>query len=318
MFLHFCTVIFNHRKENSKQLSVPSEKTSNFFIILCRADPQSARHPPFLWELFLFCSIIREFRKQTEQFITFFNMSQDNSQAKKTGLTGDFLKWIAIITMTIDHVAASVMYHALSNDFIIHPEYKSVYFIMRLIGRIAFPIYIFLITEGCRYTRNIWKYLARLSVFALISEIPFDMANNDSFFFPKDQNVFFTLALSVAAIAIMKEVDKKTEKPALRWVSYILLTAAASVAAFFLHTDYSFVGVLAICAAWLFRKNRIVAMLVTCSILLISSPSELFAFIAIWPIALYNGTKGSKHKYFFYFYYPAHLLIFGLIVVFLL
>jgi hypothetical protein len=245
-------------------------------------------------------------------------MSQRNTKTKKPGLTGDVLKWIAIITMTIDHLAASVMYHALSNDFIIHPEYKATYWMMRFIGRIAFPIYIFLITEGCRYTKNIWKYLARLSVFALISEIPFDMANNDSFFCPDDQNVFFTLALAVAAIAIMKEVDKKTEKPALRWVSYILLSAAASVAAYFLHTDYSFVGVLAICAAWILRENRIAAMLTTCTILLISSPSELFAFIAIWPIALYNGTKGSKLKYFFYFYYPAHLLIFGLIVKFLI
>ena len=245
-------------------------------------------------------------------------MSQEGSKTKSSGLTGDVLKWIAIITMTIDHLAASVLYHALSNDFIIHPEYKTLYATMRFIGRIAFPIYIFLITEGCRYTKNIWKYLARLSVFALISEIPFDMANNDSFFYPKDQNVFFTLALSVAAIAVMKEVDKNTKKPALRWVSYILLTAAAAVTAYYLHTDYSFVGVLAICAAWLLRDNRIMAMLATCAILLISSPSEFFAFIAIWPIALYNGTKGRQHKYFFYFYYPAHLLIFGLIVVFLL
>ena len=94
------------------------------------------------------------------------------------GLSGAALKWIAIITMTVDHFALAVWFNMFCHDFIIHPEYKIAYKVMRFIGRIAFPIFCFMMVEGYVHTKNFWKYVLRILIFSLVSEIPFDMATS--------------------------------------------------------------------------------------------------------------------------------------------
>lgn len=124
------------------------------------------------------------------------------SEAKKVrkGVTGSTLKLIAIITMLIDHTAATILDRILiarsigglgNNNTQAAMDFMSdnaviygVYMIMRLIGRIAFPIFCFLLVEGFVHTHNKWKYALRLGLFALISEIPFDLAFKSKFLAP--------------------------------------------------------------------------------------------------------------------------------------
>ncbi len=147
---------------------------------------------------------------------------------KSKGICGSTLKIIAVISMVIDHFGASVMYSIIErtwqnknslNLVSTYDEftetYKWLFFMQdgfRLIGRLAFPIFCFLLIEGFRYTHNFWKYLCNLLIFGVISEIPFDLAlSGDSVFNFESQNIFFTLAIGLITIAGIKFfMDKET------------------------------------------------------------------------------------------------------------
>ena len=88
-------------------------------------------------------------------------------------MSGTTLKWIAVISMLIDHTAEVLINH---NAALTDPIWAQIYVLMRGIGRIAFPIYAFLLVEGFLHTRDVKKYLARMLTFAVVSEIPFDLA----------------------------------------------------------------------------------------------------------------------------------------------
>ena len=210
------------------------------------------------------------------------------------------LKWIAIITMVIDHTAAVLL-----------PQTSPTWMVMRCIGRLAFPIFVFLLVEGFFHTRNINKYLIRLGIFALISEVPFDLALYGTVLEFTHQNIFFTLFLGLSCIYLMSLVEKKYKTNVfLTNLLQGLITLGICIIAFILHTDYSFAGILLIAAFYLFRGNKV---LLTISLLFVAAfvlgSIEVFATLAIIPIAFYNGEKGKSMKYFFYVFYPAHLLI---------
>jgi hypothetical protein len=219
------------------------------------------------------------------------------------------LKLIAIITMLIDHIAAVFV-----------PSDTILWLVMRSIGRLAFPIFVFLIVEGFHHTKDIKKYLIRLGAFAFISEIPFDLAFYGKVLEGGHQNVFFTLFLGLLVITLINMVEKKFEK--IMFVANLLsalLTLGFCVIAFFLKTDYHFAGILLIVAFYLFRGSKAIIALsliiVTGTIL---GSINILATLAIIPIAFYNGQKGKNIKYIFYAFYPAHLLIIALIKVFLI
>lgn len=207
------------------------------------------------------------------------------------------LKLIAIVTMTIDHVG-SVFFQN-------HPW---LYLICKIIGRLAFPIFAFLIVEGFFHTSNIKKYLTRLGVFALISEIPFDLAFYDTYMYLGHQNIFFTLFLGLLTIYLISMVEAKYQKNMLIVnLANAGITIAFSFVASFLQTDYKFMGILLIVAFYLFRGSKI---LLTISMILISNNViQAFSALAIIPISFYNGKKGKNIKYFFYVFYPVHLLV---------
>jgi hypothetical protein len=214
------------------------------------------------------------------------------------------LKLIAIITMLIDHIG-----------YVFIPSNTTLYWISRGIGRLAFPIFIFLIVEGFYHTRDIKKYLTRMGIFAIISEIPFDLAFYGKLIANRHQNVFFTLFLGLLLITLMDMVEKKFPKQA--FTSNIidaLLTIVFCVIASFLKTDYGFGGILLIVTFYLFRGSKIV---ITLSVLFISTTIfgsiNVLEVLSMIPIAFYNGKKGKSAKYFFYVFYPAHLLILYLI-----
>ena len=104
------------------------------------------------------------------------------------GIKTFLLKWIAIISMLIDHIGA-----------VLFPWCEW----MRIVGRLAFPIFAYLLVEGFVYTKDVKKYLVRLGLFALISEIPFDLAFFGTVFAPVHQNVFFELFCGNAGILVL-------------------------------------------------------------------------------------------------------------------
>jgi hypothetical protein len=239
------------------------------------------------------------------------------------------LKMIAIITMLIDHTGA-----------ILIPYDSPYYWPFRMIGRIAFPIFVFMLVEGFNHTSNIRKYLTRMGIFALISEIPFDVAFYRSFYggdiladvkgaftdpatldllikrLFSHQNVFFTLFLGLLAIYLMSMVEKRFRKEIFLCNLFDgLITLGMCFIAAFLKTDYGFAGVLLIVAFYLFRGSKILVTI--CFLIIIGTffrnSIEILAILAMIPIAFYNGKKGKNIKYIFYIFYPAHLLLLWLI-----
>lgn len=200
-------------------------------------------------------------------------------------LDGYTLKWIAIITMLIDHTGA-----------IVFPQYR----ILRCIGRISFPIFCFLLVEGFFHTRDVEKYLTRLGVFALVSEIPYDLAFRRNILDIEKQNVFFTLFIGLFLLYAMQ---KSCEYYI--WIIEILL---AMWFALFLRTDYNLKGIVLICIFYFVRDVwwGPMAGSVIWSFMW-KRGIQNYAGVSGAILALYNGERGASMKYFFYLFYPAHL-----------
>lgn len=223
-----------------------------------------------------------------------------------TKVTARTLKWIAILSMMTDHFACVFL-----------QEETKLYVFLRLLGRIAFPIYAFLLTEGFLHTTNVKKYLQRLFFFALLSEIPFDLAFYGTPFYPERQNVFFTLGIGLLGMFLLKKTHELQEKGdfTATFLKFFLISGSCCIAAYLLHADYGAIGVLSILMLYLFRtrlqlKNK-PAYLMECGILCMISLSEAFAMIMTPILEAYDGTPGSrKHKRFFYWFYPVHLFLY--------
>jgi len=242
-----------------------------------------------------------------------------NETQGKIGIAGSTLKLIAIVTMLIDHIAAVVLERIIANYAGDAKTLNTIYYIMRGIGRIAFPIFCFLLVEGFLHTRNVWKYALRLAIFALVSEIPFDLALHATPFYKNYQNVFFTLLIGLLVLIGLKYTTEliNDNNAILIYFTKIAIIIAGMVAADLLKTDYSDLGVMTIIVMYLLRKNQAASMLAGCTVLTIFNYFELPAFLAVIPAWLYNGKRGLKLKYVFYVFYPAHLFILYLICRFM-
>lgn len=219
------------------------------------------------------------------------------------GLTGSFLKIIAMVTMLVDHIGAAVLARMIIAGNV---ELYDTYHVLRLIGRVAFPIFCFLLVEGFVHTRNAGKYAARLCLFAALSEIPFDLAFASKVLEFEYQNVFFTLAIGLLTIMVYKKVEESAlSNPMAKWFLQLAAAAAGGFTAEFLRTDYGMLGVVVIVAFYAVRSNRFMQIAMGC-ILFVENITALLAFI---PVSLYNGTRGLNVKWLFYVFYPVHLLI---------
>jgi hypothetical protein len=211
-------------------------------------------------------------------------------------MSGLILKVIALTTMIIDHYGA--IFH--SNIMI-----------YRIIGRLAFPIYCFLLVEGYTHTSNFKKYAQRLIIFAFLSEIPFDLAIYGRVGFIH-QNIFFTLFLGLIAMYLL---DKRNTDKGFYNISVI---TGASILASILRTDYQFIGIIYIMSFYYtknFPKNK--RFIIMAVIMIITNLSagwvQQFSVIALIIIYFYNNKPGFKNKvlqFSFYAAYPLHLLIF--------
>ena len=313
--------------------------------------------------------------------------------ARQKGISGSTIKIIAVAAMLIDHIAAAVLMRqivangymdvAASGNMADMMQWLMdngalfyIYEAMRMIGRLGFPIFCFLLVEGFQRTRNLKKYALRLAAFALISEIPFDLAFKGEIFYMGYQNVYFTLLFGLLALCCIDYVDKhelpkaakiifrvtgvaapgvymmaltygmlKNEPAALLFTGVIgalvagvallifrkvrggqrtqLFCAELTVLVFWMcvaeafMTDYSGMGVLTIGVMYFYRKRKVISALAGCIVLTIMSVSEITAFFTLIPIALYNGSRGLKMKFFFYAFYPVHLALLYFIAVWL-
>ena len=218
---------------------------------------------------------------------------------KSLPLNSLHLKLLAMVTMLIDHMGFTLFPYALW---------------MRCVGRLAFPIFCFLVAEGCAHTHDKKRYAARLLVFAGLSEPAFDLMHG--VWFTMDyQNVLWTLLLGALVCWAMDWAKTKPEM----WQR---LPADAAIAVGFIlgqwgNTDYGGWGVLLVLLFYLTREVRgkwaiqLVGMFLFCWF---CTPwrTELLAMPALLPIFLYNGERGLSNRavqYGFYAFYPVHILI---------
>ena len=236
------------------------------------------------------------------------------------------LKIFALLSMTVDHLAASVIKVLISQGH----DLRLLSDNMRALGRLAFPIYGFLLVEGFMHTRNLKKYLGSLLVLAVISEIPFNLGvSPGKLSYPVHQNVFLTLFLGLALMSACQWLFERFEGDMIAWDLMLLLGAAVGIIAWYMNSDYRFGGIFMVLAMYMVRKAfgsdgesmlcRGLMVFAGCLVLWLYTSSESYAFLAILPVIYYNGKRGNiRHKYFYYLYYPAHLLVFGLIAAHLL
>lgn len=220
---------------------------------------------------------------------------------KPRGLSQEGLKGIACLTMLLDHIGAVFM-----------PGYYT-YYILRILGRIAFPIYCFQLAEGVHYTRNPRKYALRLALGAAASEIPFDLAFYGGLTI-EHQSVMLTLLLGFGALMVWKKLPI--------WAG-VTLTALLALAAEWLNSDYGAWGVVLIVAFGVLREKPWWQLVLVLTLILLAMdsigvpflwgiPIELFALLAMIPIYLYSGQKrgqGRGGKFLFYSFYPVHLAL---------
>lgn len=208
-------------------------------------------------------------------------------------LSATALKLIAIASMLIDHIGAVLFPGAMW---------------LRIVGRLAMPIFCFFVSEGFIHTRSKRRYLVRMLIFAVVSDIPFDLA-----FWGKltiaHQNVMFTFAFAVAAMWIY-EALRKSEKAilkALGVLSVFILAALSTVCG----TDYGYFGVLMVFVFYVLRdfSHWIRSAAASAYILILRMDIEVYAALSFFLLLLYNGKRGKGLKWFFYVFYPAHLLI---------
>ena len=217
------------------------------------------------------------------------------SAAKLKGLSSFQLSVIAAASMTVDHIAAV---------FVGDPE---LYFAMRAVGRLAFMIFAFIISQSVRKSSSIKRFCIRLLIFAFISEPVFDLAFYGRLNFGLHQNIFFTLLTGVICCAAMKKGK----------VIAAVTVAIAVITAELLCFDYGGAGVLLIVAFHLLGKKYAALIGAVISLSFVANGDalfELFMIAAAPLINLYNGSRGGMsapkfRKWFFYLYYPAHLLI---------
>ena len=210
-------------------------------------------------------------------------------------LDGTVLKLIACLSMFIDHLGA-VCFSGMMG--------------FRIIGRLAFPIYCFLLVEGAVHTRNMKKYILRMGIFALISEVPFDLAFYHRLVYTGHQNVFFTLGLGLLAIWFLEHPIEQLDIPDVLYK--LLVIIAAGLIAEFFNTDYGFTGIAVICIFYYLRGQPQLKYPIAAILQAAMGGVEVYAVLALIPILLYNGQRGRQTKvmqYGFYIFYPAHLLL---------
>ena len=218
-------------------------------------------------------------------------------------MTGFGLKIVALISMLCDHSGLV---------FLGNPSY------LNIIGRIAFPIFAFQISEGYVHTKNLKKYISRLAWFAIISQIPFMLFLKSVNLNIYVLNIFFTLLLGLSSITIYDKIKTKYNNKYLGFLPVILFIYLGQ----FCKCDYGWYGVSIIFLFYLFKENKlfmnisvIFLMIIKYLINYLYSTNiyqlsfAIGAILSLLFINIYNNKKGKNIKYLLYIFYPLHLII---------
>ena len=229
------------------------------------------------------------------------------------GISADVLRILALLFMLLDHLWATIIPGG---------------FWMTCVGRMTFPIFAFQLTEGFIYTSDRKRYALRLLIFALISEIPFNLIQGSSIFYPFHQNVIFTLLLGFVALLGVERAERGGIKQIATGILIVLLALLLSAVGF---VDYGPLGILTVLIFYIFRRlpyTRLweLAAMILLNVVLFEGqtlpltlaghefffPVQGFAVFSMFFIWLYNGQKqihSRAFQYGCYIFYPAHLLV---------
>jgi len=216
-------------------------------------------------------------------------------------LDGTMLKILAMISMVLDHVGDLFFPGATW---------------MRAAGRLAMPLFAFCIAEGYAHTRDRRKYLLRMGIFALISEIPFDLAF-ESRIGLSHQNIMLTFFLSILALMLYDRIrggegTDGAQIPAWKTALGVLAVGAIAALALLLKADYTIFAVISVFLFYALRqKHPLLRSGVGVGFLALTRTVGYYSAtgLSFLPLALYNGKKGRGLKWLFYLFYPGHLLL---------
>ncbi len=248
----------------------------------------------------------------------------DSSASKNFELTAAVLHIIAMTLMLMDHLWATLL-----------PAREW----LTCAGRVAFPIFAFMAVEGYFHTRNFKKYILRMLLFAVLSEIPFDLMYGGTWFYPVHQNVLWTFLLGLLGVWLMEQVRKKG-KTWMYLLVCVLVVPAGLVLGTLCMVDYYGVGVLTVFVFYFLHGRKWwcflgqLAALYWLNVELLGGlmyPVQLFgmefelcqqglALLALIPIWLYRGRQGYRSKpfqYLCYAFYPVHMLLLVVVLNFI-
>lgn len=255
---------------------------------------------------------------------------------RKGTLSCDTLKLTAMLTMLIDHIGAGILENMFYRDDISTQAMELLYMtdsIFRLIGRIAFPVFCYLLLQGFLHTGNRAKYAGNLLLFALLSELPFDYLFYGGITL-LHQNVFWTLLIGLLTLWGVETMENAHLPASIQIVSMCAVSGAGLLMAALLNTDYTWMGVAMILTFYFSRDYRILQCAVTFIIFFLALTAHYQSAFSSWresfwytldsewtlliAFAMIYRCNGIRHikkgKYLFYAFYPVHILILWLIL----
>lgn len=238
-------------------------------------------------------------------------------QVDRPYLTSGHLKIIACGAMFLSHLAQCGLLYML--------EFTKIADLFMLIGRISMPLFCFMAVQGILLSKNPKKYLSGLLIFAFLSEIPFDLASTGYYFFIYSQNVFFSLFLGAFMVYQWEKIRKSELNELLKFCFAIIIFLGIYFLAGFFMTDYDSNSIVAIGLLYLAKDSRILTALA----ILVGFAFEAriggdylsipyMVYLSIPLIFLYNGKRGTYNKWYFYAFYPVHLILIYLLKIILL
>lgn len=205
--------------------------------------------------------------------------------------------------------------------------FPKLYF-LRIIGRLAFPIFAFLATEGYFHTRNLKKYLLRLLCFAIISEIPYNILKTGTIYDYSRRNVLWTLLFGILLIHAIEYIRNKYDSIFLHILTIISACAISFIFGIIVRADYGYAGIMTMLVFYLFKERKMQNLFCQAILLFaintfilnsscvfignIGIPKQLFAVFSLIPIWLYKGKQGYKSKtlsFIYYSFYPLHIIL---------
>lgn len=233
-------------------------------------------------------------------------------------LTGSALKWIAIACMVVDHIAAVFVYGyyrmTLYDPAVVSSQVYQVYYWMRVIGRITFPIFCFELVEGSKHTRSFPKYALRLALFALVSEVPYDLAlHSDDASWTDHLNIMVTLLVALLPMWAGEASVRRLGAPGWtgKLVALVVMAGCCWVCENLIHPSYGGYGIALAGVMYLTKESRMAQLALAALVTYLhGNELQMWCLVGVAVVCIfYNGKKGHMNKWVSYTFYPAHLLV---------